>query len=351
MTFNPDDFGEHSAPRVPYKPAVFSLTSAPTADATVGDTTAAVPDPKPNSPEDIGFKVPPADAPPDAPPQTPSKPGAGVTKPPRKPRRKGKGKGDTPGGDSEAGSASTVEGSGADPQVESLPPVHKPIRPLPPLSEASQDRATVTDIWADGADRGLRPQSTTDGFLSLILNELRVLGIKLDRVERQVAANRPATPEDIAVAFGAMHYLQTGEVLEGGELVRQHAVEAGQVGARPQPASAPTSTPFDGDDDREERIKAAAKLKFPDKKCPDCGREMVLRFARNGKNAGNPFWGCRGYYDEAEKCSKIVGCSLSSLGVDKNGYPIEGSATATATAATTAAPTPTPESEQHTNAF
>ena len=31
--------------------------------------------------------------------------------------------------------------------------------------------------------------------------------------------------------------------------------------------------------------------------CPQCGKPMVLRTAKTGKNAGNSFWGCSGYPD------------------------------------------------------
>lgn len=31
--------------------------------------------------------------------------------------------------------------------------------------------------------------------------------------------------------------------------------------------------------------------------CPNCGKPMVLRTARQGKKAGQPFWGCSGYPD------------------------------------------------------
>ena len=31
--------------------------------------------------------------------------------------------------------------------------------------------------------------------------------------------------------------------------------------------------------------------------CPNCGRPMVLRTARKGQKAGQPFWGCSGYPD------------------------------------------------------
>ena len=31
------------------------------------------------------------------------------------------------------------------------------------------------------------------------------------------------------------------------------------------------------------------------RKCPRCGRDMVLRTARKGNNAGQRFWGCSGF--------------------------------------------------------
>jgi restriction system protein len=31
--------------------------------------------------------------------------------------------------------------------------------------------------------------------------------------------------------------------------------------------------------------------------CPNCGKPMVLRTARKGQKAGQPFWGCSGYPD------------------------------------------------------
>jgi restriction system protein len=31
--------------------------------------------------------------------------------------------------------------------------------------------------------------------------------------------------------------------------------------------------------------------------CPNCGKPMVLRMARKGQKAGQPFWGCSGYPD------------------------------------------------------
>lgn len=36
--------------------------------------------------------------------------------------------------------------------------------------------------------------------------------------------------------------------------------------------------------------------------CPQCGKPMVLRIAKKGKNEGRQFWGCTGYPD----CKGIV---------------------------------------------
>ncbi len=36
--------------------------------------------------------------------------------------------------------------------------------------------------------------------------------------------------------------------------------------------------------------------------CPQCGKPMVLRTAKTGKNAGKPFWGCSAYPD----CKSVV---------------------------------------------
>jgi restriction system protein len=47
-------------------------------------------------------------------------------------------------------------------------------------------------------------------------------------------------------------------------------------------------------------IAEAVSSRSPDaseKSCPACGRQMVLRTARRGTNAGGQFWGCSGYPD------------------------------------------------------
>ncbi len=43
--------------------------------------------------------------------------------------------------------------------------------------------------------------------------------------------------------------------------------------------------------------------------CPECGRPMVIRTAKNGRYAGNKFWGCSGY----PKCRGIVNIPPGSL--------------------------------------
>ena len=48
-----------------------------------------------------------------------------------------------------------------------------------------------------------------------------------------------------------------------------------------------------------ERLKERQKRNNADSvpKCPQCGKPMVLRTAKSGKNAGHPFWGCSAYPD------------------------------------------------------
>ncbi len=54
-----------------------------------------------------------------------------------------------------------------------------------------------------------------------------------------------------------------------------------------------------------ERLKARQEQKTADPvpACPQCGKTMVLRTAKTGKNAGHPFWGCSAYPD----CKGAVG--------------------------------------------
>ena len=44
------------------------------------------------------------------------------------------------------------------------------------------------------------------------------------------------------------------------------------------------------------RVRVEAKAKQENTpECPECGRLMTKRQARNGKNAGKEFWGCTSY--------------------------------------------------------
>ncbi len=45
----------------------------------------------------------------------------------------------------------------------------------------------------------------------------------------------------------------------------------------------------------EKRDNAPADGQAAAPGCPECGKPMRRRTARNGKNAGDPFWGCSGY--------------------------------------------------------
>lgn len=42
---------------------------------------------------------------------------------------------------------------------------------------------------------------------------------------------------------------------------------------------------------------AAPAPASPTRTCPQCGKDLVLRMAKRGRNAGGEFWGCSGYPD------------------------------------------------------
>jgi restriction system protein len=46
---------------------------------------------------------------------------------------------------------------------------------------------------------------------------------------------------------------------------------------------------------REERDRTETTPEPETPKCPDCGKRMILRKARKGAHAGEPFWGCSNY--------------------------------------------------------
>ena len=70
------------------------------------------------------------------------------------------------------------------------------------------------------------------------------------------------------------------------------AAEVQQLHARLQASRLPATRATDRQHVRQlvERHKAAARHR-----CPQCASPMVLRTARTGANAGQPFWGCSCY--------------------------------------------------------
>jgi len=89
--------------------------------------------------------------------------------------------------------------------------------------------------------------------------------------EATIVTSGRFTEEARAFASGKpIHLLDGPELLELVSSV-QAGREAGP-NAEPEPAQAPTPP-----------------------RCPRCGKEMVLRTARRGKQAGGKFWGCQSY--------------------------------------------------------
>ncbi|MBR3447258.1 MAG: topoisomerase DNA-binding C4 zinc finger domain-containing protein [Oscillospiraceae bacterium] len=61
----------------------------------------------------------------------------------------------------------------------------------------------------------------------------------------------------------------------------------------PQPVPAPAALPVL--EPAAEPAPASAAETAPDRKCPRCGAELVLRTAKKGNNAGKQFYGCSAF--------------------------------------------------------
>ena len=80
---------------------------------------------------------------------------------------------------------------------------------------------------------------------------------------------------------------------------RSGGVEQSEISVQKNPVQpdAPASS--------SESVSAAVPEEEHPPQCPKCGKTMVLRTARRGKNAGGKFWGCPGY----PGCKGIVNVS------------------------------------------
>lgn len=95
---------------------------------------------------------------------------------------------------------------------------------------------------------------------------------------------RLMTPEDALTVAKAAFFLSTGMEPDQA-LVNLAQRHADQKAADPAPAP---------------RVDPPS---LPKMICPDCGRPMRIK---ERKSDGRPFWGCTGYFDRDNQCSKIV---------------------------------------------
>ena len=97
---------------------------------------------------------------------------------------------------------------------------------------------------------------------------------------------KTAMPENVTVGMGFARYVRsfTRPVLsEDAVLAASDAIASARL-----------------DGSRAERRAHVRRLRSRSdpalaRKCPRCGREMVLRKSRRGRNAGGTFWGCSGF--------------------------------------------------------
>ena len=97
---------------------------------------------------------------------------------------------------------------------------------------------------------------------------------------------KTAMPENVTVGMGFARYVRSFD---------RPVISDGAVGEACQSLA---SVRLGGSRrTRREHVRALRSRADPTaaRKCPRCGREMVLRTAREGRHAGRRFWGCSGF--------------------------------------------------------
>ena len=92
-------------------------------------------------------------------------------------------------------------------------------------------------------------------------------------------------PENVTVGFGAARYIRSfrTRVLTQEQVAEICTmIESGRMKQS-------------WGTDRQHVRNVQHRAKSTQRKCPRCGRKMVLRTAQKGPNTGNKFWGCEGF--------------------------------------------------------
>ena len=92
-------------------------------------------------------------------------------------------------------------------------------------------------------------------------------------------------PENVTVGFDAARYIRSfqNRILTEGQVAEIcAAIESGRM--KPSWGT-----------DRQHIRNVQQRTGSTQRRCPRCGRKMVLRTARRGSNEGGQFWGCEGF--------------------------------------------------------
>ena len=98
-------------------------------------------------------------------------------------------------------------------------------------------------------------------------------------------------PENVTVGFDAARYIRSfqNRILTEGQVAEIcAAIESGRM--KPSWGT-----------DRQHIRNVQQRTGSTQRRCPRCGRKMVLRTARRGPNEGGKFWGCEGF----SKCRAV----------------------------------------------
>jgi ATP-dependent DNA helicase RecQ len=109
-----------------------------------------------------------------------------------------------------------------------------------------------------------------------------------ERIVALLQAGKPLKAKEIGAALGVDHAEVNHELYSSlAALARKDAgFRWSLVSMGSTPAPAPTEpTP----------VRASGPGADDAPECPECGQSMLVRTAKNGRNAGNQFWGCSGF--------------------------------------------------------
>ena len=148
-----------------------------------------------------------------------------------------------------------------------------------------------TQVFPGGQKYRFRnPLRQNYGHVKAVVDALTKMGLPRGVVKSVVvfvgeAELKSEMPENVTVGFDAARYIRSfqNRILTEGQVAEIcAAIESGRM--KPSWGT-----------DRQHIRNVQQRTGSTQRRCPRCGRKMVLRTARRGPNEGGQFWGCEGF--------------------------------------------------------